>query len=119
MSEEHPASVWMLSGDLFFASKIKGVVEAVGGTFKISKTLPGAEDAPTCVLFDLKACGDSLADDAATCRQCFPNAKLIAYGPHVQTTTLQAARAAGIGTVLTNSQFSRDVAHWVLGGGGS
>lgn len=110
-------SVWMLSGDLFFASKIRGVVESSGGVFRMTKQLPGEEDAPTCIVFDLKAMGETLVDDAETCRRRFPEARLIAYGPHVQTAVLDQARQAGIESVLTNNQFSRDVAGWVLSRG--
>ena len=35
-----------------------------------------------------------------------PQAKLIAYGPHVHVDHLREARACGIANVMTNGQFN-------------
>ncbi|MCP4943303.1 MAG: hypothetical protein GY924_15195 [Planctomycetaceae bacterium] len=43
------------------------------------------------------------------CREKCPNAKLIAYGPHVDVNKLHAAKTAGIETVLSNGQFSNQM----------
>ncbi len=57
------------------------------------------------VVLDLST-RSKLTDEIVTqCNERCPQAKLIAYGPHVQIAKLGKARAAGIAMVMTNGQF--------------
>jgi hypothetical protein len=42
-------------------------------------------------------------------RERFPDAKQLAYGPHVDVERLQQATVLGIDEVLTRGQFDRDM----------
>ncbi len=44
-----------------------------------------------------------------------PIPRLIAFGPHVHTSRLEAARAAGCDVVMTRGQFHRDLARILQG----
>ena len=102
--------VFMLSGDLLFASKVRVAVDAVGGRMRMGGSLPKSDlSGLTHVVLDLSTRSKLAGSLATECQTRCPSARLIAYGPHVQTDRLQAAREGGIETVLTNNQFSRDV----------
>ena len=58
------------------------------------------------VVVDLARHGAALAQ----LRAAHPDARLVGFGPHVDTETLAAARAAGADLVLPRSQFFRDPA---------
>jgi DNA-binding NarL/FixJ family response regulator len=49
------------------------------------------------------------ADAVAQLRQTAPTAKIVAYGPHVETDGFAQTRAAGADVVLPRSRFFRDV----------
>lgn len=104
-SLQTPAVVF-LSGDLMFASRVRGAAEAAGLTFQLAGALP---DTPGIqfVIVDLatrSSVVDALMD---ACHRVCPNARVIAYGPHVQVARLDKARAAGIPVVITRGQFDR------------
>jgi hypothetical protein len=100
----------MLSGDLMFSSRVKSAVERAGKQFQLSGALPqAASEAVEFVIVDLSTRGGALPNIAEQCAQLCPRAKLIAYGPHVQVDKLEAARQAGIPTVMTNGQFDRSL----------
>ena len=104
-------SVLFLSGDLIFASRVRAAATANGREFQLSGSLPDDCQGVAFVIVDLSSRSkviDGLMD--ACQRQC-PEARVIAYGPHVQVARLKAARDAGIPTVLTRGQFDA-----VLGG---
>lgn len=96
----------MLSGDLMFSSRVKSAAERAGWSFRIGGSLPeeGA-DAIRFVVLDLSTRSGLTSAIVGQCAERCPQAKLIAYGPHVQVDRLQAAREAGIQTVMTNGQF--------------
>ena len=89
-----------------FASRIRGAAENAGLQFKLSGNLPDTDtDAIQFVIIDLASRSGVLpgiVDEVAS--KC-PQAKLIAYGPHVQIARLKLAREAGVPTVLTRGQF--------------
>ena len=101
-----PLHVFLLSGDLLFASKVKSTVESMGGQFGMGGNLPtdGTQSISHLVL-DLST-RRGLTDTVMGIREekCTA-AKVIAYGPHVQVDRLKNAREAGIEMVLTNGQF--------------
>jgi hypothetical protein len=95
----------MLSSDLMFVSRVKAA--AVQAGFEFRGRLPD-EDAGSVrfVVLDLATQSKLASEIVARCAERCPQAKLIAYGPHVQVDKLAAARQAGIATVMTNGQFS-------------
>ncbi|HLW66280.1 MAG TPA: hypothetical protein VKS79_13285 [Gemmataceae bacterium] len=100
----------LLCDDLIFTSRIVGTGRDLGLELRSAKTVPALLDlarkqAPTCVILDLALAGPSIADTVAQLRHIAPAMRIVAYGSHVDTTTLQAARAAGGDPVLARSQF--------------
>lgn len=99
-------SVVMLSGDLMFASRVRGAVQAAGMGFHFGGSLPeGDLGAVRFVVLDLATRSGLIDSIVEQCRERCPEARLIAYGPHVQVDRLRQARQAGIPTVMTNGQF--------------
>ncbi len=100
--------VLMLSGDLMFSSRVKSAAERAGKQFQMGGSLPGGElDKIGFVIIDLSTRSGLLPEITQQCKARCPQARLIAYGPHVQADKLSAARKAGIETVLTNGQFDQ------------
>lgn len=100
-------SVVFLSGDLLFASRVRGAAESAGLPFVLSGRLPDDDGPIAWVIVDLATRSgilDGLMDQIAA--RC-PDAKVLAYGPHVQTERINAAREAGVPTVITRGQFDR------------
>ena len=73
---------------------------------------PGAAGPADVVVVDLVAHGG----DLAPLRAARPEARIVAFGPHVDTEALVAARAAGADRVLARSAFFRDPAAAVAAG---
>ncbi len=105
-ASETRGMVAMLSGDLLFASKVKSSAESAGWTFYMGGNLP-TENASLIrvVILDLSTRNGLTPQVTELCQAACPQARLIAYGPHVQVEKLKAARQAGIETVLTNGQL--------------
>ncbi|MGB0759709.1 MAG: histidine kinase [Rubripirellula sp.] len=102
-----PDSVMMLSGDLLFCSRVKAAATAAGLQFRMGGQLPTEDtDNIAYVVLDLSTRSGLTSSIVGLCHEKCPNAKLIAYGPHVDVNKLHAARTAGIETVLSNGQFS-------------
>lgn len=105
-----PGSVMMLSGDLLFCSKVKVAATAAGRSFRMGGQLPDEDtDSIAYVILDLSTRSGLTDTLAEVCREKCPDAKLIAYGPHVEVEKLQAAKAAGIGMVMSNGHFSNQM----------
>ena len=104
-----PYRVVMLSGDLMFASRVRSD-RRVGATFVFGGNLPdGSLNDVHTVILDLGTRG-GLADSLkAMCDDRCPQARLIAFGPHVQAGKLQRAKDSGIEMVMTNGQFDRSL----------
>lgn len=100
-------SVVMLSGDLMFASRVGAAAKRAGFGFHFGGALPeGNLEHVRFVVLDLSTRSGLVSSIGALCKQRCPQAKLIAYGPHVQVDRLNEARAAGITGVMTNGQFN-------------
>ena len=100
----------MLSGDLLFCSKVKVAATAAGRSFRMGGQLPDeVTDSIAYVILDLSTRSGLTDTLAEVCREKCPDAKLIAYGPHVEVEKLQAAKAAGIGMVMSNGHFSNQM----------
>ena len=107
MSEANPqATVLMLSGDLMFCSRVKSAAERFGKRFRISGRLPDDDvESIDFVIVDLSTRSGLIPEIVGQCAERCPDARLLAYGPHVHVDRLKAAREAGISPVLTNGQF--------------
>lgn len=111
-SSAEPSSdaVVFLSGDLMFASRVRAAAEASDLDFHFGGTVPDIEAEIAWVIVDLATRSGAVDGLAETCQQKCPEAKLVAFGPHVHVARLEKARAAGIPTVLTRGQFDRVLA---------
>jgi CheY-like chemotaxis protein len=105
----------LLSDDLLFTSRITGTARHLGLVVRTARSgaalleLAQAQT-PRCVLVDLANPGLVIADLLADLRNCCsPVPRVVAYGSHVDTATLRAARAAGCDVVLPRSQFVEEL----------
>jgi DNA-binding NarL/FixJ family response regulator len=103
------AKVLLVSGDLMIHSMVEGAVRTIGAELLVASgatcVTQATTQAPRFVLIDLGGNLPELADLVAQLRAAVPDAKLIAFGPHVHAAKLTAARAAGCDEVLTRGQF--------------
>jgi DNA-binding NarL/FixJ family response regulator len=112
----------LLSDDLIFTSRVTGTGRALGFAIRFAKT-PDAllklarENSPACVIVDLSNPGLNISEFVAALKQLSPTPNIVAYGSHIDTATLKAARAAGCDLVMPRSQFveelPRDLATWM------
>lgn len=110
-------TVIFLSGDLIFSTKVRAACQRIGWGFKLARTLPaktsaGAENQEantgpevTMIILDLATLSQLTAGLVPAAREEYPQAWLVAYGPHVQKGHLEAAKLAGFDRVLTRGQF--------------
>jgi CheY-like chemotaxis protein len=105
----------LLSDDLIFTSRISGTAHELGYTLLVARS-PSAllelvrDNSPGCIILDLSNPGLSIAD---LVRQARPAGAalpfIVAYGSHVDTATLRAAREAGCDLVLPRSKFVEEL----------
>lgn len=130
MSESPPAAHGLLlCDDLIFTSRVTGTARALGLTVRAARSsdalLEQARQAqPRCVLVDLANPGLDLPGLIRALGQaCGTPPRIVAYGSHVDTETLRAARAAGCDPVLPRSKFIEELPHalprWLAGSGDS
>lgn len=98
-----------LAPDIFFGARLSDAARSLGYTLtrvSTSDALLAALDAspPALVVVDLSAGAARLMDVAAKAGA----ARLIAFGPHVDTASRDAARAAGFHEVVPNSRLARE-----------
>jgi DNA-binding NarL/FixJ family response regulator len=103
----------LLSDDLIFTSRITGEARALGFTIKTARAAEGLlqlarQEAPSCVLVDLANPGLALPELMRQLAE-LGRLRVIAYGSHVDTATLRAARAVGCDPVLPRSQFVEEL----------
>ena len=108
-----PAAL-LLSGDLFFTSKITGTAQAVGLHMDVRGTIPEEIVGPAAggyrlVIIDLAQATIAPAEVIARLSET-ERPHVIAFGSHVATAKLQAARDAGCDEVLPRSRFSSELA---------
>ncbi len=116
MSEPTAPLGLLLSDDLIFTSRVTATARDLGLVIKTARAAEGLvqlarQQPPRCVIVDLANPGlvlpDLLARLAETCQ---PMPRVAAYGSHVDTETLRAARAAGCDPVWPRSKFVEDLA---------
>ena len=110
-----PGSVLFLSGDLIFASRVRAAATANGREFQLSGSLPDECQDVAFVIVDLSSRSKAVEGLMEACQRHCPDARVLAYGPHVQVARLKAAREAGIPTVLTRGQFDAALGGDLLG----
>jgi CheY-like chemotaxis protein len=105
----------LLCDDLIFASRITGTARSLGWEVKTARS-PDAlvelahRHSPGGVIVDLACPGLVLEDLLQRLRGgCATMPRVIAYGSHVDTEVLRAARAAGCDPVLPRSKFVEDL----------
>lgn len=113
MSDKTPAApiALLLSDDMMFTSRITGTVRDLGLSMKTAravdplKTLVQSER-PACVIVDLANPGLVIGDLTGWLAEtCLPALRVVAYGSHVDTETLQRAKESGCDVVLPRSKF--------------
>lgn len=103
----------LISKDLFFASKVTGTAQALGlqavsclSVDRLRELIAGTPDTPAVrsVILDLSS--DIAPSDVASAIPADRAIPRIAFGPHVDTARLDAARDAGFDDVMPRSRFS-------------
>ena len=111
----------LLSDDLMFTSRITGTARDLGFSIQAARSSDtllqrAAERPPACVIVDLSNPGLAIEELVARLREQAVPPRIVAYGSHVDTATLKAARAAGCDRVMPRSQFieelPRALAEW-------
>lgn len=99
-------AVIFLSGDLIFAGRVRAACESAEMQFAFAASLPEKiEEDVRWVIVDLATRSRLTHTIVPEARRRFPDARLIAYAPHVHTARLAAAREAGFDEVMTRGQF--------------
>jgi DNA-binding NarL/FixJ family response regulator len=103
----------LLSDDLIFTSRITGEARALGLTIKAARSADvllslARQEAPVCVLVDLANPGLVLSELMRQLAE-LGQPRVVAYGSHVDISTLRAARAAGCDPVLPRSTFVEEL----------
>ncbi len=91
----------MVSSAAGVAARQRGIELVTRAAAAAIDDLPAIEQA----FIDLESPGLDLPALIAKVRAVAPKARIIAFGPHVQTPKLAAAQAAGCDVVLTRGQF--------------
>jgi CheY-like chemotaxis protein len=105
----------LLCDDMIFTSRITGTARDLGLCVKPARSVEALnalihQQSPCCILVDLAHSGLHIADFMASLRTiCASLPRVIAYGSHVDTATLRAARDAGCDCVLPRSKFVEDL----------
>ena len=105
-----PAAVVAVVTDLFFMTKISSTAGALGVPVEVVRTLDELSERLTdrrgaLVLIDLEADGVVAAEAIRLCKQAAHRRRIVAFGPHVRTDLITAAREAGADEVLARSAF--------------
>ncbi|TWT29854.1 hypothetical protein [Blastopirellula retiformator] len=103
--------------DLLFPSKAQQAARMGGVTLQMvgssEQCAAAVDDETERVVVDLGSTTESLADLVTALKAKKPELELIAYGPHVQTDRLAAAKTAGFRT-MSNGQLHSGM-HEVFG----
>src|SRR5579872_622756 len=104
MAEHEQLAAVLISRDLFFTSKVTGTAAALGIRLQVVGDVQTAaklaeDESCRCVFIDL---ADAAVDVSAFFQQlpATHQCAVVAFGSHVQTERLQAAREAGCTDVL-------------------
>jgi CheY-like chemotaxis protein len=107
-------SAILLSDDLIFTSRVTGTARDLGLRVTPARS-PAAllesarQQIPTCVIVDLSYPGLVIGELTAGLAALPARPRVVAYGSHVDTATLRAARDAGCDVVLPRSKFVEEL----------
>ena len=109
----NPKTIVLLASDLMLSSTISGHVAATGSQFRSTGTVIDAvnvvnEHRDALLLVDLGLPGLNVEALAGQLSADTLHAA-VAYGPHVHVLKLDAAKAAGFGSVMSRGSFSASV----------
>ena len=94
-----------------FSSRVLGAAKSLGVAVQLvsNPAALAAKLAADCrlVLVDLSLAGLELPAAIAAIRQISPQARVIAFGAHVDEAALESARQAGCDDVLSRGQFHK------------
>lgn len=110
--------------DLLFGSKIRATAAQLGLPLAFARSSEAALDemrktAPSLVIFDLNnPRTDPMGTVAAMKRDAaLANIPTVGFVSHVDTATIEAARAAGVGDVMARSSFAQRLAEILAAAG--
>jgi|SRR5579872_6131977 len=109
----NPRAALLISRDLFFISKVTGTGASLGIRIEVAAEAQAAAqlasaEAFQCIFIDLADAGLDVSEFFASLKEG-QQATVIAFGSHVATARLQAAREAGCMDVLPRSRFSANL----------
>jgi CheY-like chemotaxis protein len=117
----------LLSDDMIFTSRITGTARDLGLCVKPARSVEALtamiqQPLPSCIIVDLAHPGLHIAEFMNVLRgSCAAMPRVVAYGSHIDTATLRAAKEAGCDVVLPRSKFveelPRALPQWLAGGG--
>jgi hypothetical protein len=111
MSLSQPFRVLAFVPELLTSVRIESGVQRLGGFVEVVETpnafVLGLQSHPELALFDLTVDWIDLAEVIRVCMSA--GVPLLAFGPHVDTGRLRAAREAGVDFVYPRSKFMSDV----------
>jgi CheY-like chemotaxis protein len=101
----------LLCNDLIFSTKILGTAKELGLSIASAPNAAAAErlihPELRLLLVDLASPASTTSDDLRRLRAALPaDARLLAYGSHIDVDRLRLARSAGCDPVLARSEFS-------------
>lgn len=103
-------TVLFLTTDLMFSSRVLGAAKTLGLDCRLfanpQQLVASVGDCPLA-LIDLGLTPLDLPAAVAAIRHTAPEAKIVAFGPHVDQQLLAAAKDAGCDVVLPRSQFNQ------------
>jgi len=105
------SAVLFLSSDLMFSSRVVGAAQTLGVSVQLvaDPAALGEKITGDCrlVLVDLALDGLNLPAAVRAIRSGAPQARVVAYGAHVDEAALADASEAGCESVLTRGQFHK------------
>ncbi|HEY1379425.1 MAG TPA: hypothetical protein VGF55_21665 [Gemmataceae bacterium] len=104
----------LLSDDLIFTSRVTGTARDLGLAVAAARSPAAVLDLarrqpPACVILDLAHPRLDVPALIAGLAELPHRPRVVAYGSHVDTASLKAARAAGCDVVLPRSKFVEDL----------
>lgn len=114
-----PARIHLLIDDLFFRARVEATARALDVPVDLAKLGPDvadrvADDPDAIVLVDLNHPADPIAAIRAL-KETAPSPHVVAFGSHVDSDRLKAARDAGADRVLARSAFTDRLAEILRG----
>lgn len=115
-ANQEPVDAVALVADLIFASRIRGVADAVGARVRTVRSASELLDvaravAPRLIILDLDARGVDVLGlvERIKSEPALAAIPVVVFGAHVEGARLRAAREAGADRVLARSAFVRDL----------